>query len=197
MNRCRLLLTAALALLTAAPAFAADPLWKIDPSHSSAEFGIKHFALSSVKGEIPVIGGTIEIPAGKTVPSAVTASLDLTKIDTKNDFRNNDIRGENWFDVAKYPTATFTSTKIVGTDPNNFTIDGNLTMHGVTKPIVMTAHFEGAGVGGRGEKRVAFSATATIHRQDWNLVDSHTNALGALVVGNDADVAIEVEGIGQ
>lgn len=176
-------------------ALAADPVWKIDPAHSSAEFAIKHFALSSVKGTIPVKDGSIVLPSGKDIPSSVAATLDVSAIDTKNDDRNKDLRSGDWFDVARYPTGTFKSTAITGTDPTKFTLAGNLTLHGITKPVTLQAQLEGKDVGGRGEKRVAFSATTTIHRRDFGLSNAATNATGSLVVGEDADISIEVEGI--
>ncbi|MGB8264937.1 MAG: YceI family protein [Candidatus Velthaea sp.] len=187
--------SAAAVLLLAAPAGAADQLWKIDPAHSDVEFGIKHFGLSSVKGTIPIQAGQITLAAGKEIPAGVDVTLNAAGIDTQNEMRNGDLKSANWFDTAKYPAITFTSTKIIGTDPANFTIDGNLTMHGVTKPIELQVHFEGKGQGGRGEQRVAYSATTTIHRRDFALVDSHTNALGALVVGDDAAISLQVEGV--
>ncbi len=184
-------------LLLPWPAFAADAVWKIDPAHSSAEFAIKHFALSSVKGTMPVKGGSIVIASGTDVPSSVEATIDVSAIDTKNDDRNKDLRSDDWFAVTTYPTGTFKSTSISGTDASKFTIAGDLTLHGVTKSVVLAAQFEGKGVGGRGEKRVAYSATTLVHRRDFGLSNAATNATGDLVVGNDAQISIEVEAIGQ
>jgi polyisoprenoid-binding protein YceI len=177
------------------PAFAADATWRIDPAHSSAEFAIKHFALSSVRGTIPVKAGSIALAPGKDVPSSVSATLDVSGIDTKNDDRNKDLRSSDWFDTDKYPTGSFVSTAIAGTDGTKFTITGNLTLHGVTKSVTLQAALEGRGIGGRGEKRVAYSATTTIHRKDFGLANIATNATGALVVGDDADISLEVEGV--
>jgi polyisoprenoid-binding protein YceI len=193
----RLCAPAALAalLVIANPAAAADGIWKIDPAHSSAEFAIKHFALSSVRGTIPVKEGSISVPIGKDIPTSVNATLDVSAIDTKNDDRNKDLRSGDWFDTEKFPTGTFTSTDISGSDPAKFTIAGNLTLHGVTKPVMLQAQLEGRGLGGRGEKRIAYSATTTIHRKDFGLANIATNATGALVVGEDADISLEVEGI--
>ena len=186
----------ALALVVAVgAAFAADPSWKIDPAHSSAEFAIKHFALSTVKGTIPVKDGRITLAAGKDLPSSVSATLDVSAIDTKNDDRNHDLRSDQWFDTDKYPTGTFTSTAIDGSDPAKFTIAGNLTLHGVTKPVTLAAALEGKGLGGRGEKRIAYTATTTIHRKDFGLSNLATNATGDLVVGEDAQISLEVEAI--
>jgi polyisoprenoid-binding protein YceI len=190
--------TATIALLFAgaAPSAAVDGAWKIDPGHSNAEFAIKHFALSTVRGTIPVKDGSITLSAASDIPSSVTATLDLTAIDTKNSDRDADLRSDHWFDVAAYPTGRFASTQISGSDPANFSIAGNLTLHGVTKPVTLQAELEGKGVGGRGEKRVAFSATAVIHRRDFALSNSVTNATGDLVVGEDAKISIEIEAIG-
>jgi len=182
--------------LCAVPALGADGVWKIDPAHSSAEFGIKHFALSSVRGTIPVKDGSILLPAGKNIPTSVSATLDVTGIDTKNDDRNRDLRSKDWFDTDNFPTGTFVSTAVGGSDPAKFTIRGNLTLHGVTKPVVLDAKFEGRGTGARGEKRVAYSATTMIHRKDFGLSNAATNATGALVVGEDADISLEIEGVG-
>jgi len=196
----RLLTIAALAIATTSlsvPAFAADTAWKVDPSHSSSEFAIKHFALSNVKGSFPVKSGAIALADGKDIPTSVDAVLDASGVNTSEANRDKDLRSANWFDTDKYPTVTFKSTKISGTDPGKFTIVGDLTLHGVTKPVTLEAHFEGRGQGGRGEKRVAYSAITSIHRKDFALIDSRTNALGALVVGDDAAISISIEAISQ
>ncbi len=187
--------TALCTMLLAHPLSAADGIWKIDPAHSSAEFAIKHFALSSVKGTIPVKGGTIVLAAGRDIPTSVNATLDVSTIDTKNDDRNKDLRSADWFNVETYPTGTFASTQISGTDAAKFMIAGNLTLHGISKPVTLQGQLEGKGTGGRGEKRVAYSATATIDRRDFGLSNTATNATGALVVGYTADISIEVEGV--
>jgi polyisoprenoid-binding protein YceI len=188
--------TAVAVALCALPALGADGVWKIDPAHSSAEFAIKHFALSSVRGTIPVKDGSIVLPAGKNIPASVSATLDVTGIDTKNDDRNKNLRSKDWFDTDAFPTGTFVSTAVAGSNPAKFTISGNLTLHGVTKPVTLAATFEGRGTGGHGEKRVAYSATTTIRRKDFGLSNAATNATGALVVGDDAEISLEIEGVG-
>jgi polyisoprenoid-binding protein YceI len=187
-----------LALLGAAtlPAVA-NSLWRIDPVHSSAEFGIKHFGLANVKGEIPIKTGTIVLPDGKDIPSHVEATLDVSSIDTKDGNRDGDLKSPDWLDTAKYPTIAFTSTKIDGSDPTNFTITGDITIHGVTRPVTLQAHLEGKGQGGRGEKRIAYSAVTTIHRDDFGITNARANAIGDLVVGKDAQISLSIEGIAQ
>jgi polyisoprenoid-binding protein YceI len=194
----RIALGAALLFPLSAPhsASAADAVWNIDPAHSSADFAIKHFALSTVKGAIPVTGGTVVLSPSSDIPLSVKATLDVSGIDTKDDDRNKDLRSPHWFDTATYPAGTFVSTGISGTDPAKFTIAGNLTLHGITKPVTLDAKLEGKGLGGRGEHRVAYSATTTIERKDFGLTNLATNATGDLVVGNEASISIEVEAIG-
>jgi polyisoprenoid-binding protein YceI len=194
MIHTRTLAALALALATvAAPALAADTTWRVDPAHSSAEFGIKHFALSTVKGGIPIKEGALVLAEGKDIPSHIEATLDVSKIDTKQENRDKDLRSANWFDTDKFPMATFKSTKIDGSDPKKFSITGDLTMHGVTKTVTLEGHLEGRGTGGRGEKRIAYTAVGSIHREDWGLSDAHANPVGELVVGKDADVSLSLE----
>jgi polyisoprenoid-binding protein YceI len=197
MKRPTIAAAAAILLLIApaAPAGAADQAWKLDPAHCDVEFGIKHMGLSTVKGTIPVASGTIVLSPGKDIPQSIDTTLNMAGIDTQNADRDKDLASDHWFDATKYPTITFKSTKISGSDPANFFIDGDLTMHGVTKPIELQAHLEGKGVGGRGEKRVAYSATTIVHRRDFAIVDARTNALGALIVGDDAAISLQIEAV--
>ncbi|GAC1405496.1 MAG: hypothetical protein NVSMB64_10450 [Candidatus Velthaea sp.] len=125
------------------------------------------------------------------------STLDVSGLDTKDADRDKDLRSASWFDTDKYPTATFKSTKISGTDPGKFAIVGDLTLHGVTKSVTLDAHLEGKGQGGSGERRIAYSALTVIHRKDFGLIDSRTNALGTLIVGDDAAISIQVEAIAQ
>jgi polyisoprenoid-binding protein YceI len=194
MLRTRTLAAVVLAIATvAAPALAADVTWRVDANNSSAVFGIKHFALSTVKGAVPIRDGAIVLADGKDIPSHVDAVLDIAKIDTKLDGRDKDLRSADWFDTDKFPTATFKSTKIEGTDPKKFTITGDLTMHGITKSITLEGHLEGRGQGSRGEKRIAYTANALVHREDWGLSYAKTNPVGDLVVAKDADLSLSIE----
>jgi len=195
MLRSTLAASAAALIVLTAPAGAATEAWKLDPAHCDVEFGIKHMGLSTVKGTIPVQTGTIVLSSGKDIPNEIDTTLAMSGIDTQNPDRDGDLKSDHWFDATKYPTITFKSTKITGTDPANFIIDGELTLHGVTKPIELQAHLEGRGQGARGEKRVAYSATTSIHRRDFGIVDARTNALGALIVGDDAAISLQIEAI--
>lgn len=161
--------------------------WSVDPVHSTAQFTARHFGIVPVIGTIPIVGASVQVPAGSQIPAAVTAELDASKIDTHDDNRDRDLRSNHFFDVTVTPTIKFVSTKISGTDPANFTIAGDLTMHGVTHPVVLTAKVVGSGTSPRGRRIIAYAATTTIDRTQWGM------SYGPLVVGNSIDLSINVE----
>lgn len=177
----------------AAAALAAD--FGLDTDHTQAEFTVTHLAISHVRGQIPLTSGTIAI-GSNDLPTAVSATLDVKNIETQDADRDKDLRGSDWFDVDKYPAMTFVAKKIAGT-PASFTIDGDLTFHGVTKPITLQAKEEGKIVDGRGRTHVGFTAVATIDRRDWGLNWGRTTPGGALVVANDVTIDLNVEAVSK
>ncbi|MBD5635979.1 MAG: YceI family protein, partial [Candidatus Eremiobacteraeota bacterium] len=177
-----------------APALATD--YRLDLDHTQASFSIVHLGFSHVQGTIPVIGGSVSAgPSG--IPSAVSATLNAAALDTKSSDRDNDIRGPQWFDTAKYPTMTFVSTRVEGTNPAAFTIVGNLTLHGVTKPVTLAASYGGKLVDGRGTTHLGYSATTTIDRRDYGMNFLKTVPGGALIAGNDVTISISVEAVAR
>lgn len=179
-----------LVAMLAAPAAAAD--YTFDLNHTQAEFSVVHLGFSHVRGLIPVSGGTLTLGASN-VPTSISATLNAAGLDTKSADRDNDLRGPDWFETAKYPTMSFVSTHIEGTNPEAFTIVGNLTMHGVTKPVTLAAKFEGRMVDGRGRAHVAYSATTTVDRRDFNLNYGKTIPGGGLVAGYDVAISLSAE----
>lgn len=161
----------------------------VDPAHTSATFSTKHLTLTTVSGTIGVKDATIAIGRDDTL-TAAKADLDLATIDTKVADRDNDLKSDHWFDVAKYPTMTFVSTKISG-DKNAMTVAGNLTFHGKTNPVTLTAKYEGTVKDPRGRTHLGYSATGTIDRTLWGIGTNFPSA----VVGNDIAITIELEAI--
>jgi polyisoprenoid-binding protein YceI len=188
----RLAAAAALVAALTAPAVAAE--YNLDLNHTQAEFSVVHLGFSHVRGLIPVSAGTLVLD-GSNVPTSVTATLNAAGLDTKSADRDSDLRGAEWFETAKYPTMSFVSTRIEGTNPQAFTIAGNLTMHGVTKPVTLAAKFEGRMVDTRGRAHVAYSATTTVDRRDFNLNFGKTVPGGGLVAGYDVTISLSVEAI--
>lgn len=175
-------------LLACLPALGSAPeTWTVDPVHSTAQFTARHFGIVPVIGTIPILKASVQIPAGSQIPSAVSALLDASKIDTHNDMRDSDLRSAHFFNVAANPTIEFVSTKVTGTDPAHFTVAGNLTMHGQTHPIVLNAQVVGAGKSPRGRRIIAYAAAATVDRTQWGMT------YGPAIVGNNVELSINAE----
>lgn len=175
--------------LASAPVLAAET-WSVDPVHSTAQFTAKHFGIVPVIGTIPVVKASLQMNAGSEIPVSASAELDASRIDTHNDSRDRDLKSDHYFNVAATPKISFESTKVEGTDPKNFTIAGNLTMHGQTHPILLQTRVVGSGTSPRGKHIVAYAATATIDRTQWGM------SYGPLIVGNDVDLSLNVEADG-
>ncbi len=165
MMRLATTLTFVLVTLAAGgPAMAAQPeTWSVDPVHSTAQFTARHFGIVPVIGTIPIRSASVKLNPGEQLPVSVTAEFDPSKVDTHNDMRDGDLRSPHYFDVATYPDIRFASTKIEG-DAKHFTVTGDLTMHGQTHPVTLTAQVVGAGKSPRGRSIVAYAATATVDR---------------------------------
>lgn len=162
------LASAALALI-APMAIAQTSTWKIDPAHSEVDFSIKHLAISNVHGRFGKIDATITMDDKDITKSSVNATIDITGVDTGVSPRDNDLKSDNYFNVAKFPTATFASTSVAKT-ASGMDVTGNLTLHGVTKPVVLHVDGPTAPVTGMDKKpHVGFEATATIHRSDFGI----------------------------
>jgi polyisoprenoid-binding protein YceI len=183
------LLTAALAALLGGPALAAD--YAIDANHTQATFTVTHLAISRVSGKVPVTAGTVVVGANE-VPSAINVTFSAKDIDTQSADRDKDLRSADWFDVDKFPTMTFVAKSITGT-AQSFTVVGELTMHGVTKPVTLTAKELGKMTDARGRQHIGYSATGTLDRRDWALTWGRTTPGGTLIAGNDVTLDINVE----
>ncbi len=187
---------AAAALVAGLPLIATADTYTIDTSHTSAGFGVVHLGLSHVHGTIPIKSASAEIPAGSQIPTAIAADLVIAGINTNDERRDADLKSKDWFDVANNPVMTFRSTKITkGADPASFTVTGDLTLHGVTKPVTLDAHVEGAAPDARGNPRIAYSAVGKIDRREWNVNFQGTTPGGNLIVGNQIDLAFEIEAV--
>jgi len=189
----RFILAALAVLALAAPARAAD--YALDPNHTQAVFTVVHLGFSHVSGEIPLVAGTMAIGAND-LPTAVSATLSAKDIDSHSADRDRDLRGSDWLEVDKFPTMSFVATQVTGT-PQSFIVVGNLTMHGVTKPVTLAAKEEGKMTDGRGHVHVAYSASTTIDRRDWGLNWGHTTPGGSLIAANDVSIALTIEAIAK
>jgi polyisoprenoid-binding protein YceI len=171
--------------------------WKIDPAHSSADFSIRHMGISNVNGHFGGITGTVTLDEKDLTKSSVSATVDTTTVDTGVAPRDSDLKSDHFFDVAKYPTMTFVSKSLTDAGGKK-QLTGDLTLHGVTKSV--TLDVEGPSkeqVDMQGKTRRAFSATTSIHRQDFGLTYGGTLKSGDAMIGDDAKVELDLEVIKQ
>ncbi len=169
----------------AAPATAAD--YQLDKAHTQAEFVATHLEFSKVRGQVPLTSGTMTVGADN-LPTAAMATFDMSALDSHDANRDASLR-DKYLDTAKYPTITFVERTITGT-AKSFTMTGDLTMHGVTKPVTLTGSLDGTATI-RGKAQVAYSATGTIDRRDFGM--SFGPLLdGQLIVGYNVAINLEV-----
>ena len=181
-------------LALAAPlALAQTSTWKTDPAHSEVDFSISHLTISHVHGRFGHVTATVTLDAGDVAKSSVTATIDVTGVDTGEEARNNHLKTDSFFDVEKFPTATFTSTAVTKT-ADGLSITGNLTLHGVTKPVTLTAEGPTGPVSGMDHKQHAgFSASTTISRSAFGIGNSFPSA----AIGDEVKLNIELDVVKQ
>jgi len=181
-----LFLSAVLASSMAAPALAIDAT--LDIPHTQAQFTVTHLALSKVHGQLPLVSGTVSFnDAG--LPTAGTATFDVKSVDTKDTNRDRSLR-DDYFETGKFPTLTFVEKKVEGT-PAAFKMTGDLTLHGVTKSVVLTGKVDNSLVLG-GKKHVAYSASTVIDRRDYGIVFAKMLD-NQLFAGYDVTIEIECD----
>jgi polyisoprenoid-binding protein YceI len=168
--------------------------YTIDNAHSSAEFTVRHMVISKVRGRFGKLTGTIEIPAGADVPSAVAVEIDATSIDTREEQRDGHLKSADFLETEKYPTITFVSTGAKGDGPE-FTLSGLLTIHGVTRPVEVKAEYEGRGKDPWGNERIGFSGHVAINRKDYGLGWNQALETGGVLVGEEVKIDLSVEAI--
>jgi polyisoprenoid-binding protein YceI len=170
--------------------------WALDPLHSSVSFTVRHLMVSKVRGQFTSFDTEI-VTADNPLDSTVEASVDLSSIDTGNADRDAHIRSADFFDVDQHPTLTFRSTG-VRHDGDDFAVDGDLTIHGVTRPVTLALEVNGfQHASPFGDVRAGFSATTEINRKDYGIEFNVPLEGGGVVVGEKIQVALELEVILQ
>jgi polyisoprenoid-binding protein YceI len=183
-------LAAALSL----PAAAATSTWQIDPNHSAAQFAVRHLGLSTVRGGFTKVSGTIQFDDKDVSKSSVEVTIDAASVDTRVPDRDKDLRSDRFFDAEKYPTLTFKSTKVEQVETGKLRVTGDLTIHGVTKQVVLDVEGPTAAVKDPwGNQRAAANASTKINRQDFGVKWNAKMDNGGWVVGDDVAITIDVE----
>ena len=190
----RIALTAGLAAALSLPAPAANSNWQIDPAHSSAQFSVRHMAISTVRGAFSKVTGSVVFDDKDVSKSTVEVTIDANSVDTRVPDRDNDLRSEKFFDVVHYPSITFKSKRVEQVAPGKLKVTGDLTIRGTTKEVVLDVEGPTAPMKDPwGNTRNAATATTKINRQDFGVKWNATLDNGGVVVGDDVSIIIDVE----
>ncbi|MCI0573864.1 MAG: YceI family protein [Myxococcaceae bacterium] len=190
MNLKSLLAVAALSV----PSLASAAGYEVDTAHSSAGFTVKHMMVSNVKGEFAIRSATLTLDEKDPKKSVVEATLDAASVDTGNEKRDAHLKSADFFDTAKFPTIAFKSTEVKKVGKGKFQVKGDLTMHGVTKAVVLAVESADTEVKDPwGNTKRGAVATTTINRKDFGLTYNAALESGGVVVGEDVRVTLELE----
>lgn len=179
------------AILLAAPALRAET-YDIDASHSNVGFRIRHL-VAKTSGRFTKFSGTIDFTPGKPETWKVTADIDPASINTDNEKRDGHLRNPDFFDVEKYPKMAFKSTKVTDVKGDAAKLHGELTMHGVTKPVVLDLEIGGTTKDPWGNAKAGFTARGKVNRKEFGMVWNKALDAGSVMLGEEVEVVIDVE----
>jgi polyisoprenoid-binding protein YceI len=169
--------------------------WAIDPAHSEVSFSVRHLMVSKVRGTFKSFAGELSIGEDQ-LASSVSVTVDLGSVDTRDETRDAHLRSADFFDVEHHPTLTYRSTA-VRTDGDGFVVDGELSVHGVTRPVALAVEFNGVSGDPWGGTRAGFSGETEISRRDFGIdIDLPLDG-GGVVVGDKIKVQLEIEAVHQ
>ena len=178
---------------TAVHPVATTSTWIIDPVHSNVEFAIRHLMITTVRGRFTDVQGTVVIDDADPAKGSVDVTVGAASIDTREPQRDAHLRSADFFDVEKFPTITFRSTAIRDVADDGFTLVGDLTIHGVTREVVLDATSEGRARDPWGGDRAGFHATTKIKRSDFGLTWNQLIETGGLAVADDVKITLDVQ----
>jgi polyisoprenoid-binding protein YceI len=185
---------AAFMTLTLGAANASADEWTVDPTHASAQFSIKHMMVSTVRGTFRKVSGVVNLDDKDPTKSGVEVVIDAASIDTGEPKRDAHLKAADFFDVSKYPTLTFKSTRIEKASKGKFKVTGDLTMHGQTHPLTLLVEAPSAPIKTPwGTVARGVSATGTLNRKDWGLTWNKAIETGGVVVGEEVQLQIDAE----
>jgi polyisoprenoid-binding protein YceI len=172
----------------------ATQVWEIDPAHSSAQFSVRHLMISNVKGEFTKVSGRVNFDPENLAASAVEASVGVSTVSTREADRDAHLKSPDFFDVAKFPTMTFKSKRVVKNSDGGLKLAGDLTIRGVTRETAFNLEGPTAPIKDPwGNLRRGVSASAKINRKEFGLVWNAVLETGGVVVGDDVSITLDVE----
>lgn len=190
----RFALAAAIVTTFGASAHAQAPAtsWTIDANHSAAQFAVKHLMVSTVRGQFEKMSGTVDYDGKDIRTVVVRITIDAASVNTRVAMRDNDLRSANFFEVDKYPTITFVSKKSEPLDAGHFKLTGDLTMHGVTREVVLDVEGPMTPIKQGPRLRTGATATTKVNRRDFGL-QYNRMVESAAVVGDEITITLDVE----
>jgi polyisoprenoid-binding protein YceI len=171
-----------------------NTIYKLDSTHTTVEFIVRHLMITKVRGRFTTFDGQVELAPGNDVPAAIVATIDAASIDTREEQRDGHLRSADFLETEKFPHLVFKSDRIDG-PPDDFTIHGQLTLHGVTRDVTLKGTFEGRATDPWGGTRVGYAAHGTINRKDFGLTWNAALETGGVVVGDDVRLELNVEAV--
>ena len=171
--------------------------WQIDYAHSDINFTVRHMMISKVNGRFEDWSGTIDFDLENPANSTVDVTVQLASVNTREQKRDDHLRSPDFFDVANFPEMRFKSTKVDQAGDDEGKLYGDLTIRGITKPVVLDVEYAGQAKSPWGTTSAGFSAVATINRKDWELTWNQALETGGMLVADKIKIGIELELIQQ
>lgn len=178
---------------TLLPSLALAETYDIDSSHTAAQFSVKHLMVTTVRGQLGKVTGTVNYDPKTPDKSSVDVTIDMSGINTRDEKRDAHLKSPDFFDVAKFPTATFKSKKVTAAGKNKLKVVGDLTMHGVTKEVPLDVELSDPIKTPWGDTRVGTTATSKVNRQDFGVKWNKVMDGGGTVVSDDVAITIDAE----
>jgi polyisoprenoid-binding protein YceI len=190
----RLAFLLAVLLIVCASLPAQEAVWRIDPNHSAAYFSVRHLMISTVRGEFGGVNGTMHYDPAHPTEARVEATIDCTTLNSGVAARDAQMKGPDFFDVKKYPTMKFASTRVQTAGPGKLKVSGDLTINATTRPVVLDV--EGPSVvvkDARGREKVGLNAATKINRKDFGIVWNEVLETGGLAVADEVSISLDIE----
>ena len=171
--------------------------WVIDPSHTRLGFSVRHAMVTTVRGQFDQFDGTLVLDGEDPANSTATVTIQTISISTGSDDRDNHLRSADFFDAEQFPTLTFIATDVVAENDEDFVMAGNLTIHGVSRPVTIKAEYQGVATDPFGNQRIGFSGDTQINRKDFDLNWNAALEAGGVLVGEKVKIHLDVSAVKQ
>jgi polyisoprenoid-binding protein YceI len=168
--------------------------WRIDPSHSSAQFSVRHMMISTVRGQFGGVKGTVVYDPKNPAASTVDATIDVTTINTGQSKRDSDLKSEEFFDVKRYPVMKFKSKSIEPAGPDKLKVSGDLTINAITRPVVLDVYGPTPPIRDpQGREKVGVNATTKVSRKEFGILYNPIMEGGGVTVSDEVSIVLEIE----